>query len=129
MSYRRIAADRRDFVERLIGAGDRLALVLARNARVRSGVRHHGFTTSREVTTKSVRSVPHCEQRNRSAVSGTSPRPASMSAWRFGGSLVAARGAQHDRRFERFTPVAAGDAVASYRKRRGSKRRTHAKCG
>lgn len=35
MSYRRIAADRRVFVERLIGAGDRLASVLARNARMR----------------------------------------------------------------------------------------------
>jgi hypothetical protein len=35
VSYRRIAADRRVFVERLIGAGDRLAAVLARNARKR----------------------------------------------------------------------------------------------
>ena len=35
MSYRRIAADRRLFVERLIGAGDRLTAVLARNARMR----------------------------------------------------------------------------------------------
>lgn len=33
--YRRIATDRRDFVERLIIAGDRLAAVLARNARMR----------------------------------------------------------------------------------------------
>jgi hypothetical protein len=31
---------------------------------------HHGFTTSRYVTTKSVRSAPHCEQRNRSSISG-----------------------------------------------------------
>jgi hypothetical protein len=35
MSYRRIAADRRNIVEQLIGAGDRLAAVLARNARMR----------------------------------------------------------------------------------------------
>jgi hypothetical protein len=35
MSYRRIAADRRNFVEQLIGAGDRLAAILARNARMR----------------------------------------------------------------------------------------------
>jgi hypothetical protein len=32
---------------------------------------------SRDVTTKSVRSLPQFEQRNRSCVSGTSPRPAS----------------------------------------------------
>ena len=36
MSYRRIAADRRDFVEQLIAAGDRLAAVQARNARMRT---------------------------------------------------------------------------------------------
>jgi hypothetical protein len=43
---------------------------------------HHGCGLSRDVTTKSVRSVTHCEQRNRSSVSGTSPRPAATSACR-----------------------------------------------
>ena len=35
VGYRRIAVDRRDFAERLIGAGDRLAAVLSRNAKMR----------------------------------------------------------------------------------------------
>ena len=47
-----------------------------------SDAAHHGCGLSRDVTTKSVRSLPQLEQRNRSWVSGTSPRPVSMSACR-----------------------------------------------
>src|SRR4029077_4693655 len=51
------------------------------------GLPHHGCGLSRDVITNSVWSVPHCEQRNHSSVSGTSPRPSatrrprSASAW------------------------------------------------
>ncbi len=47
-----------------------------------------GCGLSRDVTTKSVRSVTHCEQRNRSSVSGTSPRPAATSACRSASACV-----------------------------------------
>ena len=48
-------------------------------ARPSSRAAHHGCGLSRDVTTKSVRSLPQLEQRNLRRVSGTSPRPASMS--------------------------------------------------
>jgi hypothetical protein len=41
--------------------------------------------------TKSVRSVPHCEQRNRNSVSGTSPRPASPAGQRRPGAGMTCR--------------------------------------
>ena len=40
---------------------------------------HHGCGLSRDVTTKSVRSVPQLEQRNLRRVNGTSPRPLSIA--------------------------------------------------
>jgi hypothetical protein len=49
-------------------AGKLLALVNDRNSRAA----HHGCGLSLDVTTKSVRSLPQLEQRNRSSVSGTS---------------------------------------------------------
>jgi hypothetical protein len=51
---------------------------------------HNGCGLSREVTAKSVRSVPHCEQRNRNLVARPSPRLAPMIACRFRARLVAA---------------------------------------
>ena len=52
--------------------------------------RHHGCWFSREVTTKSVRSVPQLEQRNRSSFSGASPRPDSTIAWGSASAVVSA---------------------------------------
>ena len=45
-----------------------------------AGCTHQGWGLSREVTTKSVRSVPQLEQRSRNSVSDTSPRPDSTIA-------------------------------------------------
>jgi hypothetical protein len=56
---------------------------------------HHGLGLSREVTMKSVRSVPHCEQRNRSSVSGTSPRPCLDQGLQIGVRMMAAGVAEH----------------------------------
>ena len=61
-----------------LSAGKLLALIHDRN----SHAAHHGCGLSRDVTTKSVRSVPQFEQRNRRWISGTSRCPASMSACR-----------------------------------------------
>ena len=53
-----------------------------RNPGPPSRAAHHGCGLSRDVTTKSVRSLPHLEQRNLRRVSGTSPLPWSMRACR-----------------------------------------------
>ena len=62
--------------------GPRTILVQINHPATPPRAAHHGCGLSRDVTTKSVRSVPHCEQRNRSSVSGTSPRPNSTIAAR-----------------------------------------------
>jgi len=46
---------------------------------------HHGCGLSREVTTKSVRSVRHCEQRNRSCPSRCNAASRGAADWRHAG--------------------------------------------
>ena len=56
-------------------AGKLLALVNDRNSRAA----HHGCGLSRDVTTKSVRSLPQLEQRNRSSVVSVWSAPPSLT--------------------------------------------------
>ena len=90
----RLSHERRQVVGQRRAARKLLALVNDRN----SHAAHHGCGLSRDVTTKSVRSVPQLEQRNLRWVSGTSPRPASISFCRSASALRRRRAHKQRRR-------------------------------